>query len=194
MPSTCNRKVNFSANVKGMAIPRIYDYTKSEINAIWYNEDDMDRFTRRAIKVIKKMENPHESRKYCIRGLEGYSIMGSISKKRNRFEAREAVFQEQDRQQWNGYEECSSDQAIADAYRQITSSCQMWAQAMGYKDQIAAEAYLLQEEDEDNEKTTEQPRTFEISDSKLPAKPETRLGALKSVSSPGLIHLGPPAA
>lgn len=153
MPSALNRKVTFNTIVRRMTTLNIYDYTTSEINDCWYNKDEMERITGRAVEVLIKVETANETHRYCIRGLEGHSRLGFIRKQKNRLDARQAVFKEQDRQ-WYELEECGpGDEAIADAYRQITSSCQKWAQIIGHQDQKTAEVYLLKEDDEGNEKS-----------------------------------------
>eukprot|EP00526_Cylindrotheca_closterium_P023761 CAMPEP_0113603270 /NCGR_PEP_ID=MMETSP0017_2-20120614/1190_1 /TAXON_ID=2856 /ORGANISM="Cylindrotheca closterium" /LENGTH=195 /DNA_ID=CAMNT_0000511653 /DNA_START=76 /DNA_END=663 /DNA_ORIENTATION=+ /assembly_acc=CAM_ASM_000147 len=149
MSNASKKKVTFNPSVRAATVLSITDYTDSEIDASWYNDDEMDRITQRAIKILMKMESAkqNEAKRYCFRGLEGHSKLGSISKKKNRSEAREAVFGEQDRR-WNESDEFN-DQAVADAYRQTTSSSQMWAQVMGRRDRKAVESYLFQEEVED---------------------------------------------
>ena len=87
-------------------------------------------------------------RKYCTRGLEGHSRLGSISKKRNRSTAIAAVLTEQS-QQW--IEDIVDEEAIAGVYQRTTSSCQMWAQVKGNQDRQAADAVLFKEEEEEEE-------------------------------------------
>merc|ERR1711935_591496 len=113
----------------------------------WFNEKDMDRITQKCFKVLHRSENggSNNVQKYCIRGLEGHLIVGSINKKRSRCSAIAAVLEEQARQ-WNADEEIDA-QAIADAYRKTTSSCQMWAQVVGNRDEKAAEAYQYEDEE-----------------------------------------------
>ncbi|KAL3938202.1 MAG: hypothetical protein SGBAC_006843, partial [Bacillariaceae sp.] len=142
------RRVTINPTVQVHDILSIYDYTASEITAAWYNEDDMHHITRRCFKVLSKFENREvkNGQKYFIRGLEGHSTLGSISKQNNRSAAYQAVFDEQERQ----YENEETDvQAISDAYRRTTSSSQMWAQVVGTRDEKAVEAYLYDEEEEE---------------------------------------------
>ena len=173
--SYSKKKVTFNPVVRGVAILSIYDYTDSERNAAWYNQDEMDRITQRAIKIITIMESADETQKYCMRGLEGHTRSGTISRKHSRSEAREAVFREQDRQFNEG---CINDQAIANAYIQATSKSQIWANSMGQQDQKAAVACLSQGEDEGEAERTApgQPHAFlGIPAVKLQANPETSM-------------------
>jgi hypothetical protein len=118
----------------------ICDFTSSEISAGWYNQEDMDRITKRCLKVLRKMESRESNKgeKYYMKGLEGHTALGSISKKKNRAAAIAAVMQMEQSKQW--IENKTDDQAIADAYRSTTYSGQMWAQVVGKRNEEAAEA------------------------------------------------------
>jgi len=147
--ATSKRSITFNSTVKIVEIMSIYDYTPSEIDAAWYSDEDMERITEKCFKIIKKMSREGDASKrgcrYCTRGLEGYSTSGRISKKRNRRAAIAAVLEEQERQ-W--YEDEDVDcQAIANAYRRITSSCQKWSQVMGNRDAKAVEIYLSEDDE-----------------------------------------------
>jgi len=200
MPAPGKRKVTFKRTVSIRHVPIFYDYDASEFNAIWYNGDEMELFTRKAIKLVSRMESidANQKKRYCIRGLERHSRLESISKEKSRRAARQAVFQEQDRQRKKEQQKNSSDETIANAYRQITSSCQIWAQVMGQRDQKAVQAYLFQEEDEDDKTSSLQPpRSFEATVSKLP-KCETKTGTsvmnAASAARPRRKNLSTPAA
>merc|ERR1711935_455554 len=58
----------------------------------------------------------------------------------------ETVLEEQ-ALQWNSDEEIDV-QVIADAYRKTTSSCQMWAQVVGSRDEKEVEAYQYEYDEE----------------------------------------------
>jgi len=147
----------------------IYDYTPAEIDAAWFNEKDMDRITQKCFKVLHRSENggSKNAQKYCIRGLEGHSILGSISKKRSRSSAIVAVLEEQARQR--KADEGIDAQAIADVYRKTTSSCQMWAQVIGNRDEKAVEAYKY--EDAEEEEVEEADATTTVSSFKSTESP-----------------------
>lgn len=145
MPNTSMKKVTFNPKVTGIQILNIDDFTPKEIFASWYDEEEMERITQRCFKILQNMEAGN-AKKYCVRGLEGHSSVGSISKKSNRTTALAAVLMEQARQ-WD--ENRFNDQAIADAYRRTTSSCQLWAQVVGKRDEEVAEA-INEDSDEVN--------------------------------------------
>ncbi|CAJ1937672.1 unnamed protein product [Cylindrotheca closterium] len=160
MPNNSTRRgVTINSNVQVHEILTLHEYTAIEINAAWYNVDEMDRIARKCSKILRKIDragSAKEESKYCIRGLETHTSLGSISKRSNRAAAKLAVFEEQARQSWNKEEE-SDVQAISDAYRCTTSSCQMWAQVVGRRDQQEAEAYLYDEENKEEQEEREEP-------------------------------------
>ena len=142
--NTSNR-VRFHASVHVVEVLNLQDYKPSEIAAAWYSTEQMEKITNRCFKVLKSI-NAGKGQKYCTRGLEGHTHLGSISKKRSRSAATAAVINEQTRQ-W--IEDIADEQAIADVYRRTTSSCQLWAQVMGNQDRKAADAVLYKEEKEE---------------------------------------------
>ena len=130
----------------------IYDYTPREIYLSFYSDDDMSSITQQAKQVLQKVayskSNLEEGKRYCLRGLEGQTRIGLMAKKRNRFDARQAVFEEQERQ-WDEEKEIFDPQAIANAYQNVTASCQIWAQAVGNHDRKVVESYLFDEKEEE---------------------------------------------
>lgn len=123
----------------------INDYTPSEISTLWFDDDEMHRIAQRCCELIVRMEyegSSFTSRKYCIRGLEGHSRLGSANKKTNRAAAIASVLVEQSKQ-WA--EDEVDEHAIAEAYQRTTFNCKRWAHEMGKRDQQAAEAVLSQD-------------------------------------------------
>lgn len=133
------KQVTFSSSVAGIQIMNIHEYSASEVSAAWYNDEEMEGITERCFKLLSIMESdPSRNGKvYCTRGLEGHTKLGSISKKKNRSTAIAAVLVEQSKQ-WKANK--VDVRAIADAYKSTASSCQLWAQVVGKRDQRAAEA------------------------------------------------------
>lgn len=150
MSTSSKKRVTISQKVTVVETLSLYDYSAREIAASWYDDEEMDRITQRCFRVLQRMEcgGTKNGQKYCTRGLEGHAPVASISKKKNRSTAVAAVLDSQARQ-W--YEETMDVQAISDAYRRTTASCQMWAHVVGNRDQQAVEAYLYEDEEEDEE-------------------------------------------
>ncbi|CAJ1961443.1 unnamed protein product [Cylindrotheca closterium] len=138
-------------SVEVVEILHLDDFTASEIAASWYDEEEMKEITQGCFKVLQRMEygGTKKGKKYCTRGLEGHTTLGSISKKETRTASFVAVLDEQEKQ-WNENKDFDF-QAISDAYRKVSSSSQLWAQVIGNRDHQAIEAYLYQDEEEDEE-------------------------------------------
>jgi len=146
-------RVTFNETITVCHVLNIEDYSDSEIDDAWYDGDEMDKITNRCFKIINKFENgtSKNSRKYCIRGLEGHTRLGSISKRHNRAAAYIAVLNEQERHR--DEDEDVRTQAMSDAYQRTSSSCQRWAQVVGSRDEQAVEGYLDDEEEEEEDTT-----------------------------------------
>ena len=113
-------------------------FTPEEIAASWYQDEEYKQITKDCCKQIKKMDSGEvlKDRKYCSRGLEAHTRLGSITRLKNRRMAFDAVLDEQEEQQ----QLCFVDEgSIALSYQQVTSSCQMWATAIGLRDQHISE-------------------------------------------------------
>ena len=135
------RSVTFNPIVKGVEIISIDDYTPCEIEATWYSQEEADRITDRCAKLVTIMETKDsKAKRYCVRGLEGHTIVGHMIKKKNRSTSIAAVLDEQASQRIRNTK--INAQAIADAYKRTTSSCQMCAQVMGHHDEQAADLFL----------------------------------------------------
>ena len=179
MSNTSSRRVAFHEIVQVKEVLSLYNYTHSEISASWYNAEEMDKISQRCYNILRRHEREaiRNKPKYCMRGLESMTSTGYISKNNNRSAAFVAVLEEQERQ-WNESEEVKV-QAISDAYRRTSSSCQMWAQVVGNRDQQAVEVYLYADDDE--EETTLAPSVV-TSSPKPQTSPIPKLGKVTCTS------------
>lgn len=133
--------VSFQNKVKVRFIESHREYTEEEVRRTWYQDEDYNRITRDCCKQIQKSEvgKVLKADKYCSRGLESHTRLGSLCKKQNRRNGFEAVLREQNEQFQLGVVD---DEAIACVYHNVTSSCQLWASAIGLRDQRAAAEYI----------------------------------------------------
>lgn len=149
--TTSSRRVSFNPKVRGVEIMSIDDFSASEISASWFSQQEMERITQRCFTIIVRMDQGVESsstKKYCTRGLEGHSRLGSVARKRNRTTSIESVLKEQSRQ----FAESKFDEhALAEEYQKTASSCQMWAQVMGKRDEEVAHAIYFQNNNSDDD-------------------------------------------
>ena len=130
-------------------------YTPEEIHACWWSNDEMLELTKRCAKQVQKLEKGKHllDRKYCGRGLEGYTLSGSTHKQQNRIDAINRVLWEQDRQQIEGIVD---DEAIARVYHGVSASVQLWARVIGLKDEKEAAAYCRDDEESNDETSDEE--------------------------------------
>jgi hypothetical protein len=143
-PEAKKKGISFDASFKMIEIMGLDDYTSQEIEASWYTGEEMAQISRRCLKILDWAETKRSrnDKIYCMRGLEGHTTLGSISKRRNRETSIMSVLEEQIRQ--NGEIDFES---LSKVYSCTTSSSLMWAMVVGNRDQQEAEAYLHCNED-----------------------------------------------
>jgi hypothetical protein len=115
-----------------------HDYTTEELRASWYQDDEYARMTTECCKQIRRMEEGQilKDKKYCSRGLESHTRLGTISKSKNQKLAISTLLEDQVENRQLGVDD---EEALAQHYNQATSSCQLWATAVGLRDQKEAE-------------------------------------------------------
>ena len=157
------RRVTFSTIGKARRHISLKDYTEEEIELTWYTQDDYVAIKKSVIRQIFCIESGEISKnyKYCPRGIEGHTKLGSISRSKARKESiatvlnTQGALMERARQQppiqvtdaaWKIAYDFTVDASkakdddldpvnvIAHRYCQITSSCQLWAMATGQAD------------------------------------------------------------
>jgi hypothetical protein len=146
-PEAKRKGISFDASVQMKEIMGLDDYTSQEIEASWYTDEEMEQISGRCFKILDKAEkrrsrNGKKGKKYCMRGLEGHTTLGSISKRRNRETSLMSVLEEQRRRSGE-----IDFESLSKVYSCTTSSSQMWAMVVGNRDQQEAEAYLHCNED-----------------------------------------------
>jgi hypothetical protein len=125
--------VQFSKRIRISQIMHLAEYTQEEMEATWYQEKDFARISKICIKTVHKMEKRRrrslKNREIESRGLEGHTTTGIISKMEN----------EQEHQSCQGIYD---DEAMAESYESISSSCALWARKVALSDQRDAEDYF----------------------------------------------------
>jgi hypothetical protein len=122
------------------------DFSSEELKAAWFSEEEFLQILDQCNKQIHKMDQGKilKDKKYCARGLEALTRTGSITRSKSRAQSIQAVLEEQDALTSQGV--LVDEDAIGFVYHDVTSSCQMWASVIGYRDQQAAERYMDDEE------------------------------------------------
>jgi hypothetical protein len=139
--SDAERTVRFSAKPAVHFVLSRDDYSTEELRASWFQHEEYAKITRKCCKQVRKMEDGEilKDRKYCSRGLEAHTRLFSITKSANRKLAFSAVLDEQEEQRQL---EVVDDEEIRQLYNQVSSSCQLWATTLGFRDQREAERYI----------------------------------------------------
>jgi hypothetical protein len=134
-------RVSFSEEIHVRSTISCKDYTTEEIQACWYTGEENQRIHRHCNKEIRKMDEGSElkDKKYCSRGLEGHTTIGTATKEENRWLAINAVLDEQ-MVQWE--EGTFDENAIAEIYYIASSSCQVRASIVGLQDHRETKAYV----------------------------------------------------
>jgi putative cell wall-binding protein len=132
--------VQFSKQVIVSQIIHLYEYTQEEMEATWYQEEEYTRISKICIKTVHKMEQRRKrslkKQEIESRGLEGHTTTGIVSKTENRRLAYEKILQEQEHQNCQGIYD---DEAMAECYESVSSSCALWARKVALRDHIDAE-------------------------------------------------------
>jgi hypothetical protein len=113
-------------------------YSPAEKQAAWFCREEFDEITRSCCKQVEKIERGEifKDTKSCARGLESYTRSAAKLKLHSRQAAYTAVLDGR-----VGF--LDDDRKTSEAYKNVSSSCQLWASAVGLRDQKAAEAYLF---------------------------------------------------
>jgi hypothetical protein len=128
------RMLKFSADVTCRTALHINDFTCEEIEACWYNGDDVELSRNEAQSIICLMEKGEtlvKEDKGCTRGLEPFTSSGSHCKQVNRDFARSTVLGEQDRQCNQGLRD---ENELSRLYSICTFTCQAMAGMAGHDD------------------------------------------------------------
>jgi hypothetical protein len=140
-PKSSKRSISFSSEVFVIDVLHIMDYSAEEKQATWFVGNDMRFFKNECRGSAALMNNGvSESAELCFRGLEARTRDGALRRRRNKIDARAAVFMEQDLQEDEGV---FDEEAIADAYYDYTEHCHVAANMMGLRDERDARAMAV---------------------------------------------------
>ena len=126
-------RVRFSEKIVVRKIISRKNYTAEEIQACWFTAEELQRIHRHCGKEIRRLNEGMKlkDKKYCSRGLEGYTIVGAATKKKIRLLAINAVLDEQ-MIQWDAG--VFDEDSIAEIYcNKASSRCQLDATNVGFR-------------------------------------------------------------
>mmetsp|Transcript_14204 Transcript_14204/g.22913 ORF Transcript_14204/g.22913 Transcript_14204/m.22913 type:complete len:286 (+) Transcript_14204:95-952(+) len=128
-----SRRVTFAKGSQIVGhVPLRSELSEDEFESVWYTKDDFKAMKKDFIPVVKKMAKklPLDEGEEP-RGLEHKTPRGSKSRQQNRYQAMDAVLEEQERQ-WDMDRRDAT--YIAQIYRQSSAHCQMNAYLVAQKD------------------------------------------------------------
>ena len=127
------KSVQFNQNCYVKKTISRHNYTPQEIGDCWFSDEEYHETRSECIEKIQMLERGEElsSINDCVRGLDSRTQSATIAKQNNRLYALMAVLNEQ-------YAD-GGPESIAEEYCDISHRCQLWARAVGRKDQLEAE-------------------------------------------------------
>ena len=137
--SCSNKSVSFAGSATMRLALHANDYTRDEIDACYYSQEDFRSFkddVRRTVRMIEMKQKIDETA-CCVRGAECFTKPALKKKSFTRKHARVAVFRELDLQFEEGVT-IYDDELIASVYQQHTSECTTSAYVIGLSDEMIA--------------------------------------------------------
>lgn len=134
-------KVGFVESHITVSFEKVEEETKHEI---WYTAEEYDIIKARNSLIVKMMKtgNFEESQEHSFRGLEHKLKAGYKQRRANKFNALNAVLEEQDRQYARGIVDADK---IGSIYRQVAQNARESAFFMGLKDSEQSYGYKMPE-------------------------------------------------
>ena len=136
------KSVSFRQYVSVRQTMSLDDYQSSEIDATWYSPEEVASIRLACRREIKRLEagKAFDNKKYCSRGLEGFTKYGKATKLQIRSEATEAVLDEQELQYFEGV---TNESTIAKVYQAIAAVSKFRAHVTSLLDQHDVQNELL---------------------------------------------------
>jgi hypothetical protein len=158
------KRISFADKAEEVGeVPSRSELSEHEFRNLWYTKEDFKSFKTTFLPTLKKMtKNLPLSEDEEPRGLERSTPRGSRSRTDNRYQAMDAVLDEQERQ----WEQDRKDPLyLAKLYRQSSAHCQMNAYVVAQKDAEYVEQ--LWEQDAEQQKDTIEPIVFKGTGTRL---------------------------
>lgn len=134
---TTKKRVTFNEQVHNYFTISLQDISPTEHEASWYTKAEYREINKSSCREIKNLDRGKifKDKKYCSRGLESHTRMGSLAKRMNYTLSHKVVFDEQARQHREGIRE---EEYLAYLYHSVCSSSQLWANVVALSDQRGA--------------------------------------------------------
>jgi hypothetical protein len=145
------RHLSFKPTVSVRPIPHIDDISEKIIHDVWFSKRDFEEMKKsfsQTLRAMSQYESDLDNEEHCFRGLEYRTREGELERRRNKWNALNAVLDEQDRQKSLGI---GNDKLLCQIYKTESNMCQQQALLLGKKDEMVAKAvYFEIEQDKMN--------------------------------------------
>jgi hypothetical protein len=141
------RVVVFKDTVSVRPILHVKDMSEDSIHAVWYTKKDFEAMKKSFASTVKLMTTHGDNfshvdkDEHCSRGLEYRTREGATLRRENKWNALNAVLDEQDRQQENGL---FNETLLCQVYVKENCHCRLQALKLGIQDEQAAKAIHLE--------------------------------------------------
>jgi hypothetical protein len=147
---TERRRVQFKDTVSVRPIVHVDNMSDKDISGIWFCKRDFEKMKKSfgsTLRMIAFGEYEGDCDEHCVRGLEFRSRAGALRRRENKWNALNAVFDEQDRQREM---DICNDELLSEVYMEENYHCRQSALKLGARDEDAAR--FLQYADNDVDK------------------------------------------
>lgn len=132
------KRVVFAQYIQKMEGISLDDYTKQEIKSAWHSEKEISQVSAECLAMREQtsssMYAEEQKESETMRRLEPHTSIGSALRSSSRHTSINWLLSEQREKGIIDVE------PLSEGYRNTTSSCRMWAQVVGTRDQREAEA------------------------------------------------------
>jgi hypothetical protein len=158
------RNVAFKDTVSVRPITHVKDLSEEMIRTIWYNKkdfEDMKKSFASTVRIMSQIDPNIDNEEHCSRGLEYRTRVGANARRENKWNALNAVLDEQDRQQEMGV---SNEKLLCQLYVTDNCICRLKALKLGIQDEKIAKTIYLESKESPNEEMTDMSSNSESSD------------------------------
>lgn len=137
------RCVHFKETVSVRPIPHVDNIPADEVAAVWFCKkdfEDMKKSFATTLRLIAYGEFKADDAEHCARGLEFRTRAGALARRENKWNALNAVLDEQDRQRELGI---NNDKLLSQIYITENRLCRQSALELGRQDEEEAREYVV---------------------------------------------------
>jgi hypothetical protein len=137
------RRVHFKETVSVRPITHVDNIPTDEVAAVWFCKkdfEDMKKSFATTLRLIAYGELKGDDSEHCARGLEFRTRVGALARRENKWNALNAVLDEQDRQRELGI---SNDKLLSQIYITENRLCRQSALELARRDEVEARQFHI---------------------------------------------------